>query len=274
MKTEFRKETITKHIYRIFGTGDVCMYFIKGSRKGLLIDTGYGIGDLKSYVEQEFAVPYEVIITHGHWDHANGAGQWDEVYLNEADRELYREFVSVSFRKDRLRKTVKDIDSYPDDVFMPEFSGEFLDLDDGMTFDLGELTVEVISAPGHTMGIVTLLVIEDRTLIIGDACGEFTFMFRKETSTIEKYYETLNKLNDLSERYDLILRQHGSCTSPKNLITDNIDTVNDILNGTDDHVAWEYMGQKVFIAKRIDPATHQRYDGRSGNIVYSTDKIR
>lgn len=274
MNIEFRCEKVTEHIYRIYGVGDACMYFIKGHHKGLLIDTAYGIGDLKSFVESKFTVPYEVVITHGHWDHANGMGQWNEVYLNKADRELYRQFTSISFRKERLRKTVKDIDDYPDAAFVPEYKGTYLDLDENVSFDLGDVIVEVIETSGHTNGIVSLLVKEDRTLLLGDACGEFTFMFREESSTIREYRKTLEKLTELSDCYDLILRQHGSCTSPKTLIADNLEIVNEILEGTDDHVEWEYMGQKVFIAKKMDPATHKRADGKSGNIVYSEEKIR
>ncbi len=274
MINQFRSERVTEHVYRLYGTGDACMYFIKGNSRGLLIDTGYGIGDLKGFVENEFRIPYEVVITHGHWDHANGMGQWQKVYMNSADRDLYREFTAIQFRKDRLRKTVKDIDSYPDEVFIQEFRGEILDLEDGMIFDLDGVKVKIIATPGHTRGIVSLLIVEDRALMIGDACGEFTFMFRKETTTIEEYRKTLLKINKLSGQFDLILRQHGSCTSPKSLIAENLETVNDILNGNDDHVPWEYMGQKVFIAKRINPQTHQRYDGKSGNIVYSSGKVR
>ena len=51
------------------------MYYITGEDKGLLVDTGYGVGDLKTFIEETFHQPYEVVCTHGHWDHANGAGQ-------------------------------------------------------------------------------------------------------------------------------------------------------------------------------------------------------
>ena len=48
----------------------------------MLIDTGYGVGDLKGYIEDTFHVPYEVLITHGHVDHASGCQQWNTVYMN------------------------------------------------------------------------------------------------------------------------------------------------------------------------------------------------
>ena len=75
MDIRFSKEKITQHIWRIKGCGDVCMYYITGEDKGLLVDTGYGVGDLKTFIEETFHQPYEVVCTHGHWDHADGAGQ-------------------------------------------------------------------------------------------------------------------------------------------------------------------------------------------------------
>lgn len=47
MNVTFTKEKITDHLYRIKGIGDVAMYFILGKEKGVLIDTGYGVGDLR-----------------------------------------------------------------------------------------------------------------------------------------------------------------------------------------------------------------------------------
>ncbi|MBQ1476697.1 MAG: MBL fold metallo-hydrolase [Erysipelotrichaceae bacterium] len=273
MKIVFTREKITEHIWRIFGLGDTCMYYVEGKQRGLLIDTAYGIGDLRTYIEKTFLQPYEVLLTHGHWDHANGAGQWDRVYLHRKDRELYRSFTDISFRRDRLRKTVKDIDTCPEELFVKDFEGDFSDLEEGMRFRLGDVTAEVIETPGHTQGIVSLLVEEDRTLLLGDACGEFTFMFREEASAIATYQRTLKKILDQKDRYDRILRQHGSYGSPLSLIKENMELCHEILEKRDDHIPWNYMGQPVYVAKKIDPDTHRRADGKSGNIVYSMNKL-
>ncbi len=173
-----------------------------------------------------------------------------------------------------MRNSVKDIDDYPDECFVKEFTGTFLDIEEGKVFELGKVCVEVIETPGHTQGIVSLLVKEDRILLIGDACGEFTFMFRKEASPIATYRNTLKKILERKNEYDRILRQHGSYGSPLSLLDEDLEVCEEILNGKDDHIPWNYMGQDVFIAKKIDPRTHSRADGKSGNIVYSMDKIK
>lgn len=270
----FIKENVTEHIDRIRGAGDVCMYYIKGSTSGLLIDTGYGVGDLRGYIEETYHQPYEVIITHGHADHANGIAQWDAVYMNLTDKELYYDRAGITLRKEMLRKKYSDIDTWPEEMFQPVYAGEFKDLKEGMVFDLGDVHVEMIHAPGHTQGMMVPLVIEDRVAIFGDACGVFTFLFRPECSTVDVYRNTITKLKSMEDRYDRILRQHGTCESSKSLMDDNLECAEAILNGTDDHVPFEYLGYHPFIAKKTDPETGKRLDGKEGNIVYSPEKIR
>ncbi len=270
----FTKEQITEHIYRLRGLGDVCMYYIKGSRRGALIDTAYGVGDLRGYVEDEFQQPYDVIITHGHADHANGISQWQEVYMSHRDIDLYYSRSDISLRKEMLRRTVKDIDSYPEEDFHSPFHGTFLPLDDDMTFDLGGCTVRTILAPGHTQGMMVLMVPEDRTALFGDACGVSTFLFRDEASTVAEYCSTLKKLKKFENQYDRILRQHGTCESPKSLLDENLEVAEEILAGKDHRIPFEYMGFHVWMAEPVDPKTFQRLDGKSGNIIYADHKIR
>lgn len=270
----FTKEVITEHIDRIRGAGDVCMYYVHGNEKGALIDTGYGIGDLKGYIDAVYRQPYDVIITHGHADHANGIAQWDSVYMNVIDKDLYYERSSVSLRKEMLKKKYPDIESWSDSEFQPVFKGVFLPLEDGMTFDLGGVSLFMIHAPGHTQGMMVPLIREDRTAIFGDACGVFTFLFRPECSTVDVYRKTLYRLKSFEDQYDRILRQHGTCESPKTLTDTNLEVAEEILNGTDDHIPFEYLGYHAFIAKKTDDKTGMRCDGVEGNIVYAEDRIR
>ncbi len=60
----------------------------------------------------------------------------------------------------------------------------FQDLKEGDVFDLGGISVEIYACPGHTKGSLCMLVREERTLITGDACNTFTFLFAQNPETV------------------------------------------------------------------------------------------
>lgn len=49
-------------------TGANC-YLVGGETKSLLIDTGWGLGNLNELVESITSLPLNVVFTHGHPDH-------------------------------------------------------------------------------------------------------------------------------------------------------------------------------------------------------------
>ena len=79
MKALFRVEEINPCLVRITDVADTHFYLIRGDRKAALLDTGVGCGDLRSLVERLTDKPLIVLITHGHIDHAMGAGQFENV---------------------------------------------------------------------------------------------------------------------------------------------------------------------------------------------------
>ena len=83
----FKSVKVTDRITRI-EMPYVCAYLIEGDDKAILLDTGFGYGDLKAFVDTLTTLPYEVILTHGHPDHAGGRlcngsqpGWWRFQYL-------------------------------------------------------------------------------------------------------------------------------------------------------------------------------------------------
>lgn len=269
----YTKETVTEHILRIRPFwNDACMYYVMGEERDLLIDTGYGFGALKEYVDSLSDHEYDVVLSHGHLDHAGGCGEWDSVYMHHADIALYQEKGTIPARKEFLKSFVKNIEKYPEDMFIQMYTHPFKDLQDGMVFDLGGVHVQCIGAPGHTKGMMVFLVKEDRTILFGDACGVFTLFILDEATSLEEYASTLHKLKSYESQYDRILRQHGTCESPKELLDEDIRIVQSILDKTDDHQPFEFHGTPCFIARKLNDAG-KRADGKEGNVLYVEDKI-
>lgn len=66
-----------------FMNGTENMYLLEGDEKALLIDTGYGVGNLRAYVENLTDKPIVVANTHYHPDHAAGNGEFEQVYMSK-----------------------------------------------------------------------------------------------------------------------------------------------------------------------------------------------
>lgn len=138
------------------------MYIVQGSKRGLVIDTGTGVGDLKKLIESFLVTPYDVVLTHGHVDHAGGAGQFKRVYLHEGDLQMVQD-ITLSDREQCVRQmyevnastvTVSDIVSVQKQADLPEF----ICIQEDYIFDLGDKKIKVVECPGHTQGSIMFTV--------------------------------------------------------------------------------------------------------------------
>ncbi len=273
MNVNYTSEKVTEHITRIRDCTSVCMYLIEGEVSALLVDTGYGLGDLRGYVESLTDKPYTVVCTHGHVDHASGAAAFDEVYMSGMDTDLFWRHTTIKERLRFLRDASDAFDCLTEEDFVPQRTKPFLELKDGQEFDLGGLTIRAMHVPGHTAGMMVLLDVEERVAFFGDACGVFTLTVYEESSSVSEYLKSLKRLAEHEDEFDRVLRQHGTCESPKEILRGNIELCEQIIAREDDHMPYDLMGQAVFLAKAVDPVTQRRADGGEGNVVYLDEKI-
>jgi len=266
----FTSEKISDRILRIRDGSDVCEYLVLGEKRAALIDTGYGIGNLKGYVESLTDKPYDVFVTHGHVDHASGTAQFSSVYMNHEDLDLYKEHTTIDFRKKILADS---IGNFADTEFIAQRTEPLKELKDGMVADLGGVSLKFIQVPGHTHGMMVPICIEERTAFFGDACGVGVLLMLEESLTVEKYLASLKKLQSYEPLYDKVLRQHGSCESTLHVLEDNIENCEKILAGTDAHISSKMMGHVCYWACPVNE-NGLRTDGREGNIRYTEDHIR
>ena len=116
------------------------MYLLEGKEKAILLDTGLGVGNIKEYVEQLTSLPYIVILSHGHLDHAGGASLFESVYINQNDVSLLRNHSGIARRRAYLENILgKGI--VPENVYIEFKEIEYLPLEEGDIMDLGGLTV-------------------------------------------------------------------------------------------------------------------------------------
>ena len=176
----FKFQPVSRHLNRIILPCGVCVYLVQGTHEAVLLDTGFGIGDLKGFVEQKVATPYQVWLSHGHLDHAGGSVQFETVYLSPADFALEKQHNVWQRRYDEILGGPGGApEGFAPELLQPSRTEPYRPLEDNTVLDLGGVRVQVIPVSGHTAGMMVFLIPEDRIAIFGDACGEMTLLKRE-----------------------------------------------------------------------------------------------
>jgi glyoxylase-like metal-dependent hydrolase (beta-lactamase superfamily II) len=158
-------------------------YLVAGSKKAVLIDALCNESDLVEKVRSLTSMPVDVLLTHGHGDHA-GAAIKDlhrmgcDMYLNEKDYYMLSRDFDLSW---------------------------FKPLNPGMIFDYGEYKFEVINMAGHTPGQMVFLDREKQLLFSGDGTGMGVFWMQLPDSlplrtlyrNLENLYEQVKAMKNL-----------------------------------------------------------------------------
>ena len=194
---------IAKDTFLINEYGFDCMFFLKGKERGLLIDTGTGTFDLKGMIDSFCSLPYDVLLTHGHVDHAGGIDQFDKIMIHPADIEMVKNLTyeerygyaealhsmdtdhAFAFSMDQVRRW----DRIP----------EFIPVQEG-TMDLGGRPLRIYHTPGHTPGSIVILDEINRILISADACNRNTLCV--SGCTVETLLNSALKIQSLKPYFD------------------------------------------------------------------------
>lgn len=267
----FEHEKISPTTTRIRAPGFELMYLVEGSERAALIDTGSGLGFLRACVEKLTDKPIIVLLTHGHVDHAMGAGEFEEVYMNHADDYIYVQHADTKFRQDGLFLCPQKVE---DEEFIPAKPlHEIRQMAGGDSFDLGGIHIDIYDLPGHTKGSVVMLIREERVLLLGDACNYLTFLFEPYSTTVAEYKANLEALKpQLEGKYDAVYLSHGPGGGDVGLIDGVIQVCRDIMEGRTDDVPFGFKDAKGFLAK-AEIERDVRADGGVGNVIYNKDRI-
>ncbi|MDR1693036.1 MAG: MBL fold metallo-hydrolase [Oscillospiraceae bacterium] len=168
-----------KNSWRIEENGVRCFLFA-GRETALLVDSGYGSGDLAALARELTDKPVALVNTHADGDHTGNNAQFGQVTMHPDDFPKYRE-------------------DEPDGIVEPVRD----------RIDLGGRKFEVIHIPGHTPGSIALLDAENRILVAGDSVqAGMIFMFGKGRD-LGRYIQSLEKLHGIAGRFDTIYPSHG-----------------------------------------------------------------
>ncbi len=199
---------IAKDTYFINEFGMDAQYLVVGEKRALAIDTGSGFYDYKSLIEKLTRLPYDVVVTHGHPDHAGGIGQFDVVYMHPADIPMLKTIThdqEVQYGEIMWNMPIgyRGVWGYtPADARTFTNQPEIKPLSDGQVFDLGGRRLTVYHAPGHSLGSCVLVDDKSRILFSGDAANGNVSAMTTSVSTILRGLVRLQKLRtDYDRQY-------------------------------------------------------------------------
>ncbi len=200
-KAYFTLEPRPDGVFRISEPLGVGESLIVGSERALLIDTGYGLADMRPTLAQATDRPVVVMNTHVHTDHSGGNGWFGRVFVPAGERakvfdgSLEREraglFRSLYRNKPHLREFLvprEEPDAErPDTVYepLPE------------RFDLGDRTVEMFVLGGHTSSSTAVIDRASGTAFVGDAVGPQVWLFLNQNGKMRDYVERLRTFSAL-----------------------------------------------------------------------------
>ena len=187
-----------------------------GSEKALVLDTCYGIGNLYEEIRKITSLPLIVINSHGHMDHACGNYQFEKVYIHSKDVELAKKHNSLAWRKRNIESAEK-VNVLPEGFDFNDYlikdEGNLVLIDEINEFSLGNLTIEVLLASGHTQGSIALFCKELKLMIVSDAICQYVWIFLEESTTVTEYIKTVK--NILEVDFDTFIVGHVPGELPK-----------------------------------------------------------
>ncbi|MBA7512900.1 Hydroxyacylglutathione hydrolase [subsurface metagenome] len=201
------------------------MYLILGNHSALLIDTGCGISPLKPIVDKLIGSRKLLVFnSHAHWDHVLGNEEFGEVYIHENEEKIVSEPYNLSDTKELFAKY------YANRNFSIPPAKIIKKLRNGDVFDLGNITIKVIHAPGHSSGSICLLTNKNE-LFTGDV-AYYGDQFLPRKRHIPIVLESLSKLIELCEKNKSIelYPSHRQFPCDINLLTELYKGVSNIKN--------------------------------------------
>lgn len=232
--TWFSVKQIADQVYLIDDHGESNMYLIIGSEKALLIDTGWGIGDLRSLVSDLTELPLMVVNTHGHSDHVCGGYLFPEIHISEVEAASLQECFAPEDRKWALDNVIKGPfpKTFQSEKWIHAKVEKLTLIHDGHIFELGDRKVEVVSIPGHSPGGIGLLDHKEKLFFSGDSILEGDiWMHLDDSLSLEEYLESLHRIHARAHEIEKILPAHVHTPLEYGIVDELMKGIQDILTG-------------------------------------------
>lgn len=220
MKTKFTEiHQIKPNLWALDEIGKTIMYVYEGEKRVLLLDTGFGLTNLKELVNT-LCPGKEIIVvnSHGHSDHNSGNNQFDKVYVGSMDEPNSHTEITEG-TKTRLMQNFITTNPRAAGIeaenWYPGPAKKIVSLIDEDVIDLGGICLEVLETPGHSMGSICLFDRENGYLFTGDLMLTWEVWGQLPSSTsLNVYSHSLDRLAQLQCMVTEVFPAHGVPDNP------------------------------------------------------------
>jgi len=226
----------------LWSIGDIgfeISYLITGTEHALLIDTGFGVGNIRATVDSITSLPLFIVNTHAHPDHAGGNNQFPEVYLHQDDLRLVHVIFSRAHRENALafieKKNIRidDISGFDINSWLEAKPNTLHPVSHGYVFNLGDREIEVFSIPGHTPGSILLLDRKRGRIFGGDSLIEKhpVWLHLDESAPLHVYHSAIGSLCGITDSFTEVYSAHMTEAISPSVIRDIYNAAGEILSG-------------------------------------------
>lgn len=190
---------------------NVRSFLVVGKNRAMLVDTGWGTGNIREFAETLTDLPIFVVITHADLDHVLGNHYFNEVYMHPAEFAHYRQ-------SQKYHASIK---------LLPLWEGDII--------DLGTRKFEIIHIPGHTQGSIVFLDRKNKILIGGDSIQPGPIYMFEAHRSMEAFVFSMEKLLAMGDIFDTVISSHGN-------LKESADIVPALIQGAKQYLAGKAKG--------------------------------
>ncbi len=188
-------------------------YLVLGPQRALLFDLAVDDPRLFEYAKALAGKPVQLVLSHGHYDHAYHLNLQSEAWVHPADNSLLQDGMPIA--------------GLPPVSPCPPLHP----LHGGGTIDLGGRVLDVIHIPGHTDGSIVLLDRQTKTLLGGDTAARRLLYGLSTFVPFDAFCASLRRLQQAD--FEVIYAAHDRCALPKSHLEWMIRRIeNDLPHGT------------------------------------------
>ena len=178
----FRSEKVAPSTWKIESDGDFS-YLVEGVQEAIVIDSGYGAGNIREYCQALTEKPiHNIANTHDHFDHTANNGYFDRAFMSEFCSKKatlpFPSFSGIDFPRD-----------YPITI-----------LNEGDKIDLGNRVLEALVIHDHTQGSQAYLDSTGHILFTGDEI----WPVKPLNISVEDFAGYLRKLAARRKEYNML----------------------------------------------------------------------